>query len=283
MDTEEMKRQEAYWLKEFSGGVPVLDIPLDYERPENRDFEGAHTRFEISPAQIMRLREYAAAGGTTMFTVLLAVFYILLAKLSGSDDIVVGTPAAGRRHPDLYGIIGAFVNTLALRNYPGPDKSFDGFLKEVKQRTLAAFDNQDYQFEDLVKNVYIKRPGGRNPIFDVLFTFFPRGREAFRTQGKTRGKRDAFADMKKYEGQDRQSMLDLILNVVETDSSSIFSFSFKYCTKLLKKETIEKYITYFKEIVSAVVENKHITLKEIKISHDLERAKIEVPQITFGF
>jgi amino acid adenylation domain-containing protein len=101
--------------------------------------------------------------------VLLSVFNILLSRLSNQEDIIVGTPVAGRRHADLEPIIGMFVNTLALRSHPIGEKTFRQFLSEVKTQTLEAFENQDYQFEELVEQVEVKRDAGRNPLFDVMF------------------------------------------------------------------------------------------------------------------
>jgi non-ribosomal peptide synthetase component F len=100
---------------------------------------------------------------------MLAVFYVLLSKLSGQEDIVIGTPVVGRRHADFEHVVGMFVNTLALRNYPIGAKTFKEFLDDVRQGVLKAFDNQDYQFESLLEDLELKRDMSRNPLFDVLF------------------------------------------------------------------------------------------------------------------
>jgi len=107
--------------------------------------------------------------GATLYMVLLSLLNVLLSKISGQEDIVVGSPVAGRRHFDLEYVIGVFVNTLALRNYPFGEKTFDVFLREVKARILEAQENQDYPFEDLVEKAAVKRDAGRNPLFDVMF------------------------------------------------------------------------------------------------------------------
>ena len=101
--------------------------------------------------------------------VLTAVVNILLAKLSGQEEIIIGTPIAGRRHADLEKIIGMFVNTLALRNYPVGERTFREFLGDVKERILMVFENQEYPFEELVDKLSLKRDMGRNPLFDVMF------------------------------------------------------------------------------------------------------------------
>lgn len=273
--TGEIKRQEEYWLKEFSHPIPNPDIPMDYQRPPRQSFEGDDITFEIPSGELTALKEYAREEAT-MFILLLSLFTILLAKLSGQEDIVLGTPTAGRGYVELFNIIGVFVNTLVLRNYPRENKTFDQFLEEVKKRTLEAFDNQDYQFDDLVKQVAVTRDSQRNPIFDILYSY--------RVENlQPPSEETHFLNLERYNFWGHEIMLDLVFTVTELEESQQFLFNIGYCTKLFKQETIEKYILYFKEIISAVVENKHILLKDIKISHTLETAQTDIPQITFGF
>ncbi|UCH93240.1 MAG: amino acid adenylation domain-containing protein, partial [Candidatus Aminicenantes bacterium] len=282
----EMKRQEEYWTREFPGSLPVLDLPLDYQRPAVQSFEGDNIHFSISPQEALTLKEYAREQDATMFMVALAVFYVFLAKLSGQEDIIIGTPVAGRRYSELYNIIGVFINTLALRNYPQADKSFEQLLGEVRTRTLEAFENQDYQFDDLVKKTRVPRDSSRNPIFNVLYSFVSQEeteQPAPPGANPATPQQDAFLKLKTYKFQGYQAMLDLILTVITVNRTREILFNFGYCTKLFKKETIEKFITYFKEIIAAVVKDKHVRLKEIKISLDLEEANLELPQIEFGF
>ncbi|MCP5102597.1 MAG: hypothetical protein GY950_04420, partial [bacterium] len=164
-----LKEQEAYWLETFEGEIPLLNLPVDYARPVVQSFEGKIAHFELTPVLTAALKKLAREENATLFMVLAAVFNILPAKLSGQEDIVVGIPAAGRLHPDLEDIIGMFVNTLALRNHPTGDKNFKEFLRELKTNTLKAFENQEYQFEDLVELLKVKRDAGRNPLFDIMF------------------------------------------------------------------------------------------------------------------
>jgi iturin family lipopeptide synthetase B len=168
---EVLRRQEEYWLEVFKEDVPVLNLPADYPEPQKKNFKGSFIRFEIAREETEKLKELAKQIEATLYIVMLSVFNIFLSRLSGQEDIVLGTPLEGRNHADLYSIIGMFVNTLALRNYPQAEKTFSGFLKEIKERTVRAFENQDYQFEDLVERLKIKREPNRNPLFDILFSF----------------------------------------------------------------------------------------------------------------
>ncbi|RIU88107.1 condensation domain-containing protein, partial [Oceanobacillus picturae] len=140
LKSEEMKKQEEYWVNRFSDEIPILDLPYDYERPPMQSFEGESVSFEVNEATTEKLRKLAKETGTTMHMVLLSALNILLAKYSGQEDIVVGTPIAGRTHADLQNIMGMFVNTLALRNKPEGDKTYLEFLKEVKENSLKAYE-----------------------------------------------------------------------------------------------------------------------------------------------
>ncbi|MCP4156374.1 MAG: non-ribosomal peptide synthetase, partial [bacterium] len=145
-EKETLQNQKTYWLKEFEAEIPVLKLPLDYTRPAVQRFEGKTLEFEIGTAETGQLKKLALNQNVTLYMLLLTLFNTLLSKLSGQENIVVGTPSAGRRHADLEGIIGMFVNTLALKNCTAGNQPFDRILQDVKERTLKAFENQDYQF-----------------------------------------------------------------------------------------------------------------------------------------
>jgi acyl carrier protein len=147
---ESIKKQESYWLKELAGDIPVLDLPVDYARPAVFSFEGGAVDTELTGEETKTLNEIARSEGATLYMVLLAAYNIFLSKITGQEDILVGTPTAGRSHTDLEPIIGMFVNTLALRGFPAANKTLEEFLHEIKESTLKAFENQDYPFENLV-------------------------------------------------------------------------------------------------------------------------------------
>jgi acyl carrier protein len=284
---EAVKMQEAYWLKQFERGIPVLNLPTDYPRDEVEGYEGSFIRFEIGVEETNALRQMILAEDTTMFMLLLAVTYVLFLNLGGQEGIgiVMGTVAAGRSHYDLEQVIGMFVNTLALINYPQKEKTFAEFLQEVKKRVLDAFENQDYQFEDLVDKVGVKRNPGRHPLFDVMFTFQTSEPISDTVNKKVSERAILTVEQEQrqleYENIDRTAKFDLTFNGV--DAGEKLFFEVEYSTKLFKKETIQRYARYYKEILFCVLENKETQLKEIKISHDLYEEQLDNPQIVFGF
>ncbi|HLP57759.1 MAG TPA: condensation domain-containing protein, partial [Candidatus Deferrimicrobium sp.] len=260
-EKEKIKKQEAYWLNIFADEVPVLNIPTDYPRPAVQSFSGRSFGFELEPGMYVGLKNMAAAKGGTLYMVLLAIYNVLLAKLSNREDIVIGTTTAGRRHADLENTIGMFVNTLALRNYPEGHKDFEGFLVEVKERTLEAFENQEYPFEDLVEKVVLKRDVSRNPIFDTMFTLHQENRVE-----------TSQLDIKPYEIESGIAKFDLILTCTESEEK--LSFSFDYGIKLFKEETIQRFTTYFKQVVSAIIENRNRQLSQVEIITPEEKKQL---------
>jgi len=162
------KKQEAYWLHQFAGQIPVLTLPTDYPRPVLQDYEGITRTFKLDIHETKSLKQMALTNKTTVYVVLLTIYNIFLSKLASQEDIVVGTPVAGRRHPQVRKLMGMFVNTLALRNYPQQHKTFRDFLQEVRNQTLNAFENQEYRYEDIIAKVDVRRDTSRNPLFDVM-------------------------------------------------------------------------------------------------------------------
>ncbi|MCK5055585.1 MAG: amino acid adenylation domain-containing protein [Candidatus Aminicenantes bacterium] len=261
---ENLRRQETYWLRQFAGEIPELNLPADYPRPEVQLFAGSLLYNELY-CDTDALRAAALENGATTFMMLLAIFNVFLSKISGQEDIIIGTPTAGRRHADLDGIMGFFVNSLVLRNQPQGEKTFTGFLKEVRERTAEAFDNQDYQFEDLVEKLGVKRDR-HNPIFDVMFTCRDRGTASInRTSGKE--SEDNFNVPASLQDQSldelRTAKFDLYLNIVIDKKLHL---AFEYSTKRFRKETIKTFAEIFNEIVSVVLENNNIKLEDIKVT-----------------
>jgi amino acid adenylation domain-containing protein len=253
-----MNRQENYWVRSFSNEVPVLNLPLDYPRPAVQSFEGSRKDFRLTGETIKGLKKLAKESDATLYMSVLALLTLLLSKLSGQEDIIVGTPAAARRHTDLEHIIGLFINTLAMRNYPNAHKTFKEFLKEVKNHALDAFENQEYPFEDLVEQVKVKRDLSRNPIFDVMFLFHNQQQPTVISQ-----KENPALKLERYEFGKRTSQFDLTL--VGFEEKNHLHFRFEYCTGLFKDETIQRFINYFNEIVSSVLKHPSRKLSEMEI------------------
>jgi amino acid adenylation domain-containing protein len=254
LQEEALERQASYWQEQFSHDIPILELPLDFTRPLVQSFDGARTGFELAEEDSRGLKELAASEGLTLYTVLLAVFYIFLSRISNSENIIVGTAAAGRRHADLEQIIGMFVTTLALKNHPKSHKSFKEFLKKVNDKALEAFENQDYPFEELVERLPVTRDTSRNPLFDVMFVIQNVDIPEVEIPG---------LKFKPLPYKTGTSKFDLMLQAVEEGEKLLFTF--EYGTALFKEATVERFKGYFKRIASAVREHPLAKLSEIEI------------------
>ncbi|AOM78756.1 non-ribosomal peptide synthetase [Pedobacter steynii] len=254
-------QQKDFWLAEYEELPEVLDLPVDYARPKQRSYKGDSYTFEISAQTTNALRELASREGATLYMVLLSVYNIFLGHLSGKEDIVVGSPVAGRRHADLEDIIGMFVNTLALRNYPKGGLNFREFLGDLRSGTLSCLDHQDFQYEELVEELKLTREMNRNPLFDVIFSYENFSTEVLDISGLT---------MTPYNHQERSSKFDLTLAVREGLES--LSFAFNYSTDLFTTERIVRFGVYLEHIIEMILENPDIRLSDIKLSGEDEEA-----------
>jgi tyrocidine synthetase-3 len=252
--SNKIQQQGEYWEKEFFGEIPVLELPADVARPPVQAFEGSSIIFKIEKEICEELKTLAQEAGATLYIVLLMLYNIFLAKLCSREDIVIGSPVAGRKHADLEKIIGMFVNTLALRNYPSGEKRVINFLGEVKERTLEALENQEYQYEDLVENVAVTRDVSRNPLFDTMFAL-----QNFKLE------KIAIPGLKLIpcEIENKTSKFDLTLTGMEKEEG--LEFTFEYSTKLFKRTTIERFIIYFKNIIVGVLQDSGIRISEVEI------------------
>jgi amino acid adenylation domain-containing protein len=257
------ENQEAHWLRKFEDEIPVLNLPTDYPRPEPKSMEGCITSFELEPGTEKALETHARETGTTRFMLLLAIYTIFLSKLSGQEDIVVGTPVAGRRHADLESVIGMFINTLALRNFPAPGKTFRQFLGEIKENTLKDFENQDYQFEDLVEKVAPERDLSRNPLFDVMFVL---------QNINDQRRKVSRLSMKEYEDVRKSSILDINLIVSDTEEGMIFMM--QYCTALFKHDTIRRMAAQYIHLAENAAANLDAPIDDLEILTETDKRQL---------
>ncbi|MBO3789856.1 amino acid adenylation domain-containing protein [Bacillus amyloliquefaciens] len=264
-EKEGYQKQEVYWLKRLEGELPVLELPADKPRPAVRSFAGGSVSCTLDADTASGLHRIARDHGSTLYMVLLAAYNTLLARLSGQEDIIVGSPIAGRPHKDLEPILGMFVNTLAIRTEPKGDKRFTDYLAEVRQAALEAYEHQDYPFEELVERLGVQRDTSRNPLFDVMFVLQNMERESLNlnelhlTQAADTGHKTA--------------KFDATLYAAEGSDGSI-SFDFEFNTDIYQKQTIEKWLSYFTRILTKVIEDQTIPLGDIHVLDDAETNRV---------
>lgn len=237
--------QEKFWQGELDGELPVLNLPTDHPRPSVQSFEGDVLSFEISQEMTEKILALAKNNGATLYMTLLGALTIMLSKYAGEEDIIIGSPVAGRHHADLENIVGVFLNTLAMRNFPRSDRTVADFLQEVKERALAALSHADYPFEMLVDRLTLPKDTARNPLFDVMFIL--------QNTGDAKGSMSANGlTLSPYPFEQRSAQFDLTFDIIEREQRLIVDI--EYSNKLFSKETIASMSTHFQKVLEQMVE-----------------------------
>jgi hypothetical protein len=166
---EVLDRKLAYWKEQLAGAPELLELPTDHPRPPVQTYRGASAPVELSLELLERLQALGRSEGTTLYMTLLSAFQVLLSKCSGSEDVVVGSPIAGRTRGEVEELIGFFVNTLVLRTDLSGDPSFRDVLGRVRKATLGAYEHQEVPFERLVAELQPERSLSHSPVFQVMF------------------------------------------------------------------------------------------------------------------
>ena len=165
-----LQTQMDYWVERLKD-LPILQFPLDRPRPTIQTYTGQRVVFAVPYELVFALRDLGRREGATLFMVLFAAFNILLGRLAGQEDVVVGVPIAGRNQPELENVIGLFVNTLVLRSDLSGDPTFLQLLKGVRERCIEAYEHQDLPFEKLVEELKPIRDLSKTPLFQITFNY----------------------------------------------------------------------------------------------------------------
>jgi len=260
-----LKRQKEYWLDRLKGEIPTLNIYSDYPRPPVQSFEGERINFELDEVLTLELAQLMKETVTTLYMVLLAAIYVLLSKYSGQEDIVVGSPVAARELVELENVIGLFINALPIRNYPAAGKTFAEFLTEVKDNTIKAYDNQGYPFGELLEELGVTMDISRHPLYDVELII-----QNMEVAGLEMEKGMIVAN--RYDAKGAQ--LDISLEA--TEGNEKIQLALIYCTKLYKRETMDRFIRHYINCIREVVKNPAIKLAEPEIMDEEEKMQLLV-------
>jgi amino acid adenylation domain-containing protein len=275
LDPATSDRDMQYWRDQLSGAPPQLELPTDRPRPAVQTYRGGNVPFVLDPSLAARLRELAQRRNMTLFMVLYAGWTILLARLSGQEDVVVGTPVANRPRPELERLIGLFVNTLVLRAQPRLDLRVTEFLENVKRTTLAAFDRQAAPFEKIVEAVQPQRSLSRNPLFQVMFGLQNAPRSDLRL-----GPLEVTLE----PGVDELAMVDLQLTLEERGQSIAGVAS--YASDLFDRQTIERWLESYSTLLEGLARSPEgliadlplITAGEREVLRSFNASHVPYPQ-----
>ncbi len=252
-----------FWMSQFQDDIPLLNMPTVFARPSLQSFDGANLHLTLPHDVFQKIHLLAKRLEVTPYMLLLSAFYVLLAKYSSQDDLVVGTPVVGRDLPELSNMLGMFVNTLPLRQRIDSSVSFANLVKEVKQHCLDCFYHQSYPFDELVKDLKVKRDPSRNPLFDVMFAYQNNGYPSIDFKGSSTEYCIPDSPISKF---------DLTLEIIPTDNE--FLLRFEYCTKLFDEDFIKRFSSHYVRILDTILEHSDIMISSIDMLSEEEKHQL---------
>ena len=257
---EALDRELAWWKERLSGAPELLELPVDRPRPPVQTYRGAHEHIDFPDGMQERLAALARSEGATLFMTLLAGFQVLLARYAGSDDVVVGSPIAGRTQSELEGLIGFFVNTLVLRTDLSGDPTFREALRRVRAVTLGAYEHQEVPFERLVGELQPERSLSHAPLFQVMFSL----QNAEKSPDELPGVR-----MEGGEAELHTAKFDLSL-ALTLDTYGLRA-SAVYSTDLFERSTALRMLGHYRRVLERVLADPDARLSELDLLGDGER------------
>ena len=255
--------QLSYWKTQLKG-VPALTLPTDRPRPAAHSFRGAYISLDLPRSLINGLKDLSVREGVTLYMVFLAGFVALLNRLTGQEDIAVGTPIANRNRLAIEGLVGTFVNMLVLRTDVSGGPTFRDLLARIRDVALSAYAHQDVPFEKLVEEFHPDRSHGGSPFVQVLFNFAntPFGRVDF--------KHLSWAPVEIDRGA---SQFDLSLSIDPAVSRRAY---LEFDTDLFDARSIERCLMHYRTLLEAAVEQPETTVSRLRLLSDSERRQIVV-------
>jgi len=260
---EVINEKIRYWKSKLEGVTP-LQVPIDFPRPAVQSTRGATVPCRIDKDLLVALNELSQQQGTTLFMTLFSAFNILLHRYSGQQDICIGTPIAGRQYPEVEGLIGFFINTLALRNEVNSNHSFTELLQQVRTTTMDAYEHQEVPFEKVVEVVIKERDSSRSPLFQVLFVLqntpeVPELRLGELILSKDKMLHDT-------------SKFDISFYLAETANG--LEGGFEFCTDLFTAKTIERLTDHYKNLLTAILKNPNQKIGALSMLNNAEEKQL---------
>jgi amino acid adenylation domain-containing protein len=262
---EVLAQHLIYWKRQLDGAPPLLELPTDRPRPAAQSFHGARKFVAFPKSLTDGLKALSRREGATLFMTLLASFQTLLHRYTGQDDIVVGSPIAGRSRSELEGLIGLFINTLVLRGDLSGNPSFRELLGRARITALDAYEHQDLPFEKIIEELNPERNLSRSPLFQVMFAL----QNAPKTTLALTDLRVRPVDIER-----ETAKFDLTLLMEETAGS--LTAILEYNTDLFEHDTIGRMLAYFQTLLQGIVANPEQRISELPILTQAERRRLLV-------
>jgi len=269
---EVLEAQLAYWREQLAGAPSVLKLPTDRARPSVQNFRGANQWLRLPQPLADALKTLSQRQGGTLFMTLLAAFNVLLYRYTNQQDLVVGSPIAGRNRAETEQLIGFFVNTLVMRTDLSGDPTFIDVLNRIKEVSLGAYAHQDLPFEKLVEVVQPERSLSHHPLFQVMF-------QLISTESANEQDDDGVIDQELIETDELEvvegtSKFDMGLDVFE--SGGKLTAAIEYSTDLYEHSTIRRVLFHFKNLLQSIVAEPSSRISALPFLSSAERNQILV-------
>ncbi|MFE3959849.1 non-ribosomal peptide synthase/polyketide synthase [Nocardia sp. NPDC059091] len=264
-----VSRQLGFWTETLAGLPPLLTLPADRPRPVVLDTDGRRVDFTIDAETHTALAELGRSSGATLFMTVHAAFAALLSRLTGSTDIAVGTPVAGRGDAALDDLVGMFVNTLVLRTEVTPAAGFTDLVRRVRARDVAAFDHVDVPFERLVEVLNPERSTARHPLVQVGFSFHNQDRAAFDLDGLRVGAIEFDTDVSQFD------LHLVVMDRYDADGAPAgMTATMTYATALFDEVTVAGFAERLERLLAGVIADPHGPIGDVDILGERESARL---------
>ncbi|RKR04557.1 amino acid adenylation domain-containing protein [Flavobacterium sp. 90] len=265
---EKHKISEQYWLAQFTGELPVLNLPSFKTRPLIQTYNGNTLKHRFSIQFLEKLKVFSKQQDVTLFMTLMAGINALLYRYTSQDDIIIGTPIAGREHPDLENQIGLYLNTLAIRTQIKERNNFLDLIKTQKEVLLGAYDHQNYPFDALVGKLNLKRDTSRSALFDVLVVL--QNQEQLHNLNHEELLNLEISD---YEFRSKTSQLDVSFTFAENDGLDL---TIEYNTDIYEEYLIERMFLHFENLLSELLKQPESLIQEVDYLTENEKQQLLV-------
>ncbi|HVO10121.1 MAG TPA: amino acid adenylation domain-containing protein, partial [Vicinamibacteria bacterium] len=263
LDGERLEQQLSYWKDRLAGRSAVLELAADRARPAMPSFRGEEQESRLGLRLLERLRRLAQAEEATLFVVVLAAFQVLLHRYTGRLDVIVGSPVAGRTRSELEGLVGFFVNMLALRVDLSGDPSFREVVRRVRESVLGAQAHQELPFERLVEELEPGRDPNRSPLFEVVFAFQNTPRRSLALAGLVPSALGARVETTRF---------DLECHVAE--SAAGLGVTIRYSTDLFEAASVERMLEHYGTLLESVAGDPDQAISRLSMLSGEERRRL---------
>ncbi|TRX33009.1 amino acid adenylation domain-containing protein [Flavobacterium sp. ZT3R18] len=266
---QEDQKKESYqvakefWLRQFEETIPLLQLPGYINRPIVKTYCGSQFRYTFSTELLTELKNLSKSCQVTLFTVLMTGVKTLLSRYSNQDDIIIGTPIAGREHPDLEHQIGLYINTLAIRTLVDQKEGFSALLQREGKQLLEAYEHQNFPFDALVEQLKISRDTSRSPLFDVMVVL-----QNQHQLSSFKNKVSSDIVMEEFEINRNVSPFDIVFTFTEKES---FHLEVLYNIDLYTSEFIQGICKHLENLFYQVVKTPEMLLEEIDLVSESEK------------